>query len=433
MSRSAYKFDVTASFILNNESTVINPNHIKYLIIESSYESIYMPVIYMSVSVTKELYQKIVDNEKLGKIYLKVDRYNEYSQNKLFKKYIEGQFTYITSINNPNYVEDLSSSNDKDDMYMLINLALMDMMIINKEKKAFNGVYKNIDQGTLILKALQDVESVISPLRYNPHYDTVMIPAMSSIHKYLYYLYDLCPFYDTNYIFFMDFDRTYLLDYSGKYCISEDGQKENVFLNIYSVLDEQSYFEGMEETDTGYTININPAYSNFGLNKHTDKIVNQLVWIDDEGDIQKVDVDVNSSPDSAVKQSFIRGEHAKLYMNIINSSAQELEVMKESLDSSVITPNKSYTINNDKDHSFDGSYTLIYKKEVIRNVSGSFNNSVSLGLRKVGTILPLKDNVEARAVYENASAVYRRKNKIPKQDTNSDLILTNSGEYKPKK
>ena len=318
MSRSAYKFNVEASVILNNESTDINPSHIKYIIIENNYELIYMPVIYISISVTKETYNLIVDNEKYAKIYLKIDRYNEYSQNKLYKKYIAGQFTYVTSINNSNYIEDLSSSNDEDNMYMLINLALLSMDIINNEKKSLNGIFKNIDQGTLILKALQDVDSVICPLKYNPLYDTIMIPALSSIHKYLYYLYDLCPFYDTNYMFFMDFDRAYLLDYSGNYVTCADGQSENVILDIYSVVDNESYFEGMEEDDFGYRININPAYCNFGLNKTTDKIANQLVYIDDEGEIQKVDVDVNAAPDSVVKQVFIRGEHAKLYMNIVN-------------------------------------------------------------------------------------------------------------------
>ena len=428
MSRSAYKFDINASFILDDQSTPFNPNYIKYVIIESNYETIYMPVIYMSLSVNKETFSMLTSNESKAKIYLKIDRYNEYSQNKLYKKYIEGQFTYITSTNNPNYTEDLSSSNDADDMYMLINVALMDLSIIDREKKSFNGIYRDIDQGTLILKALEDVESVISPLKYNPHYDTLMIPPLSSIHKYLYYLYDLCPFYDTNYMFFMDFDKTYLLDYTGKYCNSLDDHKENVVINIHSVLDHESYYEGMEEDDFGYTIEVNPAYATFGLNKRTDKVSNQFVFVDDEGDIQKVDVDVNASENSVVKQVFIRKEHAKLYMNIINSNAKEMEIMKESLDGSILTPNKAYTITNFKDHSFDGSYTLTYKKEVIRNVSGSFHNSISLGMRKVGAIIPLKDNVEARAVYDNATAVYRRKNEQPVSD-NSDLILTNSGEY----
>ena len=88
MNRSAYKYNVSASFILNDEITDINPNYIQYIVIESNYEVIYMPIIYISMSVDVNLYSKIVNNEKSGKIYLRVDRYNEYSQNKLYKKYI---------------------------------------------------------------------------------------------------------------------------------------------------------------------------------------------------------------------------------------------------------------------------------------------------------------------------------------------------------
>lgn len=424
MNNSTYRHNVSISFILRNQVTQINPNYVKYIIIDSNYEEIPMPVIYISLSVQKTIYKEIINNESEGKIYLRIDKYNDYSQNKLFKKYLEGQFTYITSNNNPNYSEDLSSSDNTTDIYVTLNLALMSMDILNKEKRSFNGIFKDIDQGTLILKAFEDIETVISPLKFNPHYNTIMIPPVSSIHKYLYYLYDMCPFYDTNYMFFMDFDRTYLLDYSGDYCPARDNQKENVIVDINSVLNDKAYYEGIEERENEYYLYINPAYSTIGLNKHSDKISNQLVFIDDEGDIQKVDINVNPAADSAVKQSFIRGEHAKLYMNVMNSTAEGLEVMKEGLDSSILTPNKCFIVNNTKDKSVNGRYVLVRKQEVIRNVSGSFKNSISLGLRKVGVVLPLRKDVEARAVYENASAVYRKK--VTSENKKKE-ILTNSG------
>ena len=94
MSRSAYKFELEASLILDDQTVQFNPNYIKYLVIDSNYETIYMPVIYLSLSVNKETYKLLLANENGGKIYLRINRYNEYSQNKLFKKYIEGQFTY---------------------------------------------------------------------------------------------------------------------------------------------------------------------------------------------------------------------------------------------------------------------------------------------------------------------------------------------------
>ena len=425
MNNSVFMHNITISFLLGNQITDINPSHVKYVVIENNYEQTFMPVIYISLSVHRDMYKKIMGNEKEGKIYLKIDKYNEYSQNKLHKRYLEGQFSYIASSSNANYSEDLSSSGSGEDIYSTVNLALMSIDILNKEKKSFNGIYKGIDQGTLILKAFEDMESVISPLKFNPLYDTIMIPPLSSIHKYLYYLYDMCPFYDTNYMFFMDFDRVYLLDYSGNYCPARDNQKKTIVIDINSILSEKAYYEGIEERDDEYRLYINPSYSSIGLNKHSDKIVNQLVFIDDEGDIQKVDINVNASSDSAVKQTFIRGEHAKLYMNVMNSSAEGIEVMKEGVDASIITPNKMFILNNTKDTTYNGRYCLINKREVIRNISGSFRNSVSLSLRKVGVVLPLRKDVEARAIYDNASAVYRKR---VTTESKKKEILTNSGE-----
>lgn len=428
MNRSAYKYDVQASFVLNNESTDINSNLIKYIVIESNYELIYMPVIYISIAANTDLFNKIINNEKSAKFYLRIDRYNEYSQNKLYKKYISGLFTYITSTSNANYTEDLSSSNDPDNTYTVINLALMNMEILNTEKQSFNGIYKDIDQGTLILKAFEGINNVICPPKYNPHYDTVMIPPLSSIHKYISHLYDLCPFYDTNYMFFIDFDRAYLLDYSGNYCPCSDGQKETVIIEINSVLNEKAYYEGVEERENEYYLYINPAYNNVYKNRQTDKIMNQLVFIGDDGNVQKVDVNVNTSDDSAIRQLFVRknDEFAKLYMNIMNNNAIDVEVMKENIDPSIITPNKQFIVKNSKDSSVDGKYILKFKKEVIRNISGIFNCSVDIGLRKVVEAIPIRKDIEVKAVYSNS--IYRRKPVSTTTSKQSDTnILTNSG------
>lgn len=425
--RSAFRCNVESSFILNDEATIFDSNLIKYIMIESLYEDRYMPIIYLSIAVNIELYNKIVLNEKDGKIYLNITRYNEYSQNKLYKEYIKGQYSYIVSTNNPNYSEDLSSSNEADNTYKIITLALMSMDILNKARTSFNGVFGDIDQNTLIMKALSDLDSVICAPRYNPVYENIIIPPLNTKAKLLYFLCDMCPFYDTNYLFFIDFKRTYLLDFSGDYCYCEDGEKETVMIAIGSAMDRESYFEGMEEQDDKYYIDISPAYANISYNKKTDKIVNQLVFISDEGDSLKTDLSVNAAADSAVKQTFVRGNatYAKLYMNMMNSSSMEVEVMKENLDCSVLTPNKEYLIRNEKDSSVNGKYTLMHKKEVIRNSSGKFVTSVSLGFRKVGAIIPLDSEVEARAVSSNSIASRRIK------DTNSvsSKILMNNGEY----
>ena len=107
MPRSAYKCNVTASFILGSEETKLDSNFIKYIMIEHLYESRYMPVIYLSIALPTDIYASVLKNEKKGKIYLSIERVNVYSKSSISKKYIEGQFTYILSNVDPNYTQDL--------------------------------------------------------------------------------------------------------------------------------------------------------------------------------------------------------------------------------------------------------------------------------------------------------------------------------------
>ena len=115
MAREAYKAKLQISFILNNQITEIGEKLVKYIMIENLYESRFMPVIYVSLSLGNELYTKIVENEKAGKIYLCIQKYNAYSGSALYKDYIKGQFTYILSTSNPNYSEELVGEDDQAD------------------------------------------------------------------------------------------------------------------------------------------------------------------------------------------------------------------------------------------------------------------------------------------------------------------------------
>ena len=138
MARSAYECNVTMSFINDDEEHKIDQNFISYIMIENLYESNYMPVIYIAVRVTNEIYSLLIQNEKTGKVYLRIDRFNTYSNTSLQKTYIEGQFTYISSTSNPNYTQSLDD-NSMDSSYKKITLALMSMEILNKIATNANG------------------------------------------------------------------------------------------------------------------------------------------------------------------------------------------------------------------------------------------------------------------------------------------------------
>ena len=407
--RLAYKCDLSISYILNSTSYPIASSQVKYILIESKYESEYMPVLYISLSLSNEDYARVIKNEKTGKFYVRLRKYNAYSKTAIYKNYINGQFSYIPSTSNPNYQEDLAPGGNVDSAYRTIMVALISMDLLNNAKTSFNGIFGNMDQYTMISKAMEGLDAVILAPKYNATFETIIIPAMGSKTKLLNFIFQENPFYDTQYIFFMDFDKAYLLDLSGEGCPSNDGQLNDIIIDINGVTDPTSYYEGITERDGAYQIYVNPANTNISPNKAIDKIANQMVFVDDDCQVTYVDLDVNSNADSTTKQAFMRGSNAVLYKNIVESNTILLEFTKENLDGSIFTPNKRYMVNNFPGYEeYNGTYTLLYKKETIKNTNGEFGIAVSIGLKKVGNIqaLGLAGTLSANRRSTSSSAKY---------------------------
>lgn len=406
--RSAYRCTVVCSYINDDKEEKINPSFIKYIATEYLYYKTFMPVIYISMAVKNELYTNLVENEKTAKIYFKISRKNVYSNLSLEKPYIEGQFTYIVSTANPNYSEVLADQVTADNSYRGITLALMSMEILNNMKTSYNGIFGNVDMNTLIIKALEGTDSIVKPTLYNPTFDTIIVPSLNSKPKLLEFLFSQCPFYDTEFMFFSDFKKTYLLDWTGMPVDSGDGQYNQVFFDVTSLLDSSAYNEGMEIKDNAYYIYVNPAKTNITFNKGLDKVSNQVVYIDDSGKVSYMDLDINNNIDSDLKQTFRRGANATLEKNNLESSTIFIDIVKEHLDSSIITPNKQFIIRNYDDYAdYNGNYSLFYKKEVLKNINGEFGISVNIGLRKIGNITHLGAAVAEAAMRKTRSAASR--------------------------
>lgn len=412
--QKAYKADITLQLI-KQDGTLINiPKlYVKYILLNYQYEKYHMPVIYLSLAVTDSLYTDLIDNDKSATINLTIYKYNVESTNSLKQLYLQGKFTYIPSTNNPNYTKDISKqSNSKDTSYKGITLALLDMNLLNQSKTSFNGIYSKIDENTLILKALKGLDKcVVKQPLYNPTFDTIIIPPITSKNNLLKFIFQQNPFYDTNYEFFMDFKRSYLLDWSGGYVDANDGEPGTIIISIQSVSSKYAYYEGLQQDDNSYKLYINPANTNIDINHTTDNTTNQMIFVDENGEIEYVDLNVNNSKGSAVKRTFYRGGNAVLYKNISESSAIGLEVMKENIDGDIFTPNKKIQVTNYKSYNkYDGEYVMSFKNQLIQNIEGEFRFVLLLGLKKVSDIEKLGTKQEVKAVYNSQDAVARYKN-----------------------
>lgn len=388
--KQAYKTNVEIAFV-GSEYIEIDRNKIVYVAIMHNYEEQVMPVIYIAISINQDLYIKIVDEKDSAKIFLRIQKYDAYSDTSLSKDYIKRQFSYVLSSTAPEYSKDLSDKNSNvDSNYKTIIIGLVDTSIINALRITFGGEgpLKNIDQHTLINKAIEDTKIIIKDPVYNIMYSTLNVPPITSRKQMLEYIFDQDPFYDTEFLYFMDFDTSYLLDRTGEAVHANDGQLDDIIIDVKAVTMQEAYNEGMEIRNNAYYFYVNPANTKVSMNMGIEKVANQLI-AGDEDSTTIVDMDVNRSVDSNTKQTFRRMEEntAVVYKNAMQAAQVCIEMVKENIDARYITPNKCISINNYEGYNeYNGKYNLLYKKEVIQGASNDFVSIVTIGVKKVGNI-----------------------------------------------
>ena len=388
MADQAYKCNFECTFLLNNKAHVIEENYIKSVIISNMYEQYTIPVIYLSLKLPSDLYSLIMKNEKMGQFIFTMKVKNVYTEMALSKNSINGKFTYIPSSSNLNYMEELDNQDTKNNSYKELYVSLMSMDLLNKSKTSYNGIFGEIDTSTLMYKALEGLKDVVVQApKYNTQYDTEVIPALNSRKKMLQYLFNQSPFYDTNFIFFMDFDKSYLVDMTGEATAATDNQLEHVIFNVSKITNADAFIQGMDKSNGAYIVDINPANIQVTPNKGQDKVANQIVNVSEDGVVDYSNLEINNNLGSKAKQTFKRGQNSTLLKNIMQANSVFIEMKKDYIDGSVFTPNKKFSIENYPEYSqYNGEYTLAYRREVITNDNGSFKPIVYVGLRKIGNI-----------------------------------------------
>ena len=407
-SRRSYNAQIELSFDNNGKRTNIQSEKIAYILIEHDYENQVLPVIYISLSVDSNLYTDIIKYKKSAKFNLSINKINKQSNSSLSKKILSGSFNYIPSSTNPNFREDLRDIDSvSDSSYKRIMIGLVSVELTNTLRTSFNGVYENIDQKTLIGLALENTKCIIEPVAYNNSYKSILIPPLASRYKFLEFIFDKDNFYDTKFRYFMDFENSYLTSKTGNVVDAGDGELSTIIIDIRSVTEEESYYDGIEIKNGSYYIYINPCNSNVTLNEGTEKVANQIVSVDEDYDPQLLDLDINNTKGSTTKQMFIRTDNAALYKNELETDTITVEVLKHHIDGSIFTPNKCIIVNNFGDYSkYNGKYLMVYKKEFFKCIAGEFIMSCVLGLKKIGNIQQAKSSVSNKSSgYSNNSSV----------------------------
>lgn len=385
MNRKSYSATIDLFFDYNNIREKIPSENIVYVLVESNYDNDVLPIIYISLSVDSNMYTKIIKYKSLAKFYLNIKKINKNSISSISKNAISGSFSYIPSTTNPNYTEDLSNSTSGDS-YKRIMLGLVSIELTNTLRKSFNNIYNNINTDNLISLALEGTNYIAEKITYNTHYNSILVPPLTSRYRLLEFIFNSDPFYDTKFRYFMDFEKSYLLSKSGNSVDSGDGQLSSIIVDIRSITENEAYYDGVEVKNDAYYVYINPVNSNVTLEQGIEKVANQIVAVD-EDKIEIVDLDINKTEGSDTKQMFIRTDNVSVYKNELETNTIIVEIVKQYIDGSIFTPNKCISINNYGEYSkYNGKYIMIYKREFYKCVAGEFVMSCNVGLRRIGNL-----------------------------------------------
>ena len=298
MARSAYKYNLSLALILDKASADRRTNYesssVKYIIIENLYEERYIPVIYLSLALKLEEAQNLLNHKEDAKIYFKLTKYNSNTElATIDKPYIDGLFKFFSSTDVPAYMNDLNNNKDRQepDQYMTFTIALLNMNIIDSIKTSFNGVFRDIDIETLLLKTLEGINTIVKPLAHNTTLKTHIIPAFNNRCAIINEIFEDFPFYDSNFIFFIDTNIAYLLDTSGEYTEDNTGV-ETIRVNIPRLTNAtgRTYEEGFTINGNIIDINIPPMYVNVIENKVTDKIANRVIKVSVDGEVEAIEL-----------------------------------------------------------------------------------------------------------------------------------------------
>jgi len=386
--RVAYNAIITLTFQVDDMNIDIAAERIKYVVIDSNYESEIMPKMYLNISVDTSLYNYITNYKDSGKFKLKIQRKNLFSRTSIADVIVNDTFSYIPSTTNSDYLKNLSEGGYRDDSYRNITVGLICDRIINSLRKTFNTIYNNIDQETLISIATEGLDIITQPLSYNKKYDSILIPPITSRKDFIKFIFESDNFYDTNFLFFMDFKRAYLLSRDGTALINSDDPYNDVYIDIKALNTESSYYDGINIINKSYYLYVNPVNSNIIIPDTISKVVNRLIVVDDDEELQTLDLALNTNYDSTIKDMFVRMENGSILKNELEQENVLVEVTKNLVDGYSFTPNKAYMVNNYANYSkYNGKYLLSGKKEYFRiTAKGEFTSNCYLILRKLGTV-----------------------------------------------
>ena len=388
-----YKYYASLKFILKDMVYDIDDTSIKTIVIDSNYDELNMPMIFITLGLYKSMANKMILNQQEGSFILDIKRCVANSDMpELFSDYINDKFIYFIAgeVDQGIDIDIEKSEAQEDDTVVTIGLLCLDH--VNKNKKTMNGIV-NGNLSSLMYYVTSHLPIVIEPPRNNVTFNNKILPPMNSVAKTLNYLNSLSVFYPTQYRFFIDFDRSYLLSSSGKAIKASGDDITSVLITIYHIDENEAKIQGMitNKQQSLYEIYANSADCELSDDNISEKSFNKITANSNLNGQVTSNISTGNSPLLTNKTKTVRIGNGNTglidnMVSYINTSAIQLLVQKVDIDSSIFTINKEYIVRAEHAYNterYNGRYILIRKRELYIRNDDTYTMNLMLLFKKV--------------------------------------------------
>lgn len=386
--QNLYLYKANIRYVLNNETIEIDPLNIKSILIDYDYSALNMPMIFVTLNISQELLDVMIENQNAGTILFDMNRSIGNSDvPDLFTRYISDEFLYFVTEGDNDKLDETQTHQ------VTTTIGLLSLNCINNNKKSVSGVV-SCNQITMLYYLLSHMPVVIEPPRSNKVIENMILPPVNSIAKMLQYLNSVNTFYTTPYRFFIDFDCTYLLSSSGKAVLKNTDTINTILFVLKNEYDDDGKTIGMkiDLSKSIYEIFIDEDDYEISDDHISEKSFSKVLAANASGEVFKKDIYTSEESvlvNTKYKSIRLMNDNNTLLDNFtssIKSSSIQFLIEREYIDSSVITPNKEYIIRGDEVYNsevYDGRYLLTRKRDVFVRDSDTFISSTMMMLSKV--------------------------------------------------
>lgn len=388
-----YKYIADIKYALGNQVYNIEPTSIRTIAIDSNYDEMNMPMIFITLGVYQSMANRMILNQKTGTFLLDIKRAVANSDMPdLYSDYISDKFIYFITGNIDEDTNTVDIQRDDPDDDTIVTLGLLSLDHVNSNKRTVNGVL-NGKLSSIMYYLTSHLPILIEPPKNNISIVNKIMPPIDSVAKSLRYMNNINVFYSTPYRFFMDFDTSYLISSSGKPVRANGENISSIMITIYHEDDDEAKIQGMStnKNQALYEMFASSKDCEISDNSLSDKQFSRISVTNTSGVRKSIDISVSTGSIINTKTKSVRilNDNDGLLENMassVDNSAIQLLVQKTDIDSAIFTINKEYLIRAEHAYNtekYNGRYILSRKRELFIRDDETFTVNVMLLFKKV--------------------------------------------------